>query len=327
MELDSSSIHRINSANSLYYLERFEEALDLYKEVYNRGDENLDSSNYKVIEILFRLERDSEALKWCSNSQVNSSKQLLNIGDNFLNSSEFQRALKVYNWVLNNSSGEINRKARGSKGTLLFKSDKFKESFDIFINLIKEKDDNYAVDEFIKNIREINDPLLINMIVDKLGAEESKKEFIPIYIELLDKLSFTQSNLDLTENLMGITDNSMDFYSLSYIKANYLVNSNIDESKSILKGILENPAVDNSVKAKSVFLMGSILTKENKAEEAASLYLNLYLNYPQAELTPEALYRSYSLLKEIDKEQSSKIRDILNREYSGSIWRKKANEN
>lgn len=326
-KLNSDPIYILNSGNSLYYLEKFEDSLSKYREVYP-VKEYQESANYKIIEILFKLNRDKEAVDWALNSSVNSFNQLLSIGGDFLNIGEYQRAEAIFNSVAKESSGDFNIKARSSIGKLHFLRGEYQNGFDIFINLILSSEKESILEEFLSSVKTINDPILITELLEKVEATGKRKLFIPIYIEIFNNLAYRGNYLEIVEDLLGKVTDRRYFYNLSYIQAYYLYSSNrSSEAKPLLKAILESDSVGNDLKGDSILVLGDILDREGLKEDAASLYLNLYLNNPNSELVPEALYRAYLVLSTYDIDQARKVSSILKNEYSESIWKKKLNEN
>lgn len=325
---DKLSIHKLNAANCYYYLEKYNQAIDLYKEVFFSDRNYKDSANYKIIENLFLINKDNEAIDWVSSVDVDSSEQLIDIADSFLYREEFERAETLYDFIENKYNDlEVSKRAEIKIAVLKYKTSYYKESIDMLINYI-ENDTvliNEAVHELVYIAENLEDPEIINFTINRIKDVKSKNYYIPVYIELIKYKIMEVESLNLIDELLNISKSRAYSDQLIFLKSNYYYSHGSYEiAESTIKSLIIRDNINVELKIDSIILLCEILSNLSREEEAVDLYLKIYINYPNYNQAEVSLYRAYNLSKKLDNiDNVNKIKAILKNEYKDSIWAKK----
>lgn len=328
IELDELSIHKLNAANCYYYLEKYSDAIGLYKKVFYSDDEYKESMNYKIIENLFLLNKDHEAIDWVETVDIDSSKQLIEVADSFLYKEELARAKTLYDFIIRQYAGlEASEKAEIKIAVLKYKTSNVEESIKMLIEFINRGGslNNEAVDELVYIIKNLEDPEIIEIAKKELDKISSKDNYIPVYIELIKYKIMDNDIINIIDELLNTSKDRLYSDQLIYLKSHYyLTHNNFETAEVIIKPLVTRENVSVELKIDSIILLCEILSNLERENEAVDLYLKLYVNYPNYEQAEISLYRAYILSKKLNNEDNIiKIKAILTNEYKDSIWTKK----
>lgn len=321
----------LNAANCYYYLNDYENALELYKDQFNKSDDNRDNFNYRIIEILFFLDRDTEAINWDMDNEIDSSSQILDLAEGYMFNGNYDRSLKILDYIINEYKGNKNSQdAVVTKSKLYYLKEEIQKSIDILADYLKGEDllsIDSAVDEFVHIVSSLEDLNNVEYVYNSIEEIGYKEYIIPVYIELIRYYITDINIINKITDLINIVTDKSNSDKLILLKSIYYYNQgSYEEAENYLKPLLVRENVDVTVKIESLLLLGDIYSVTDNKSEAVSLYLNIYVNYPGKEEAEISLYRAYTLSKESeDKTQMKKIKNILNSEYKDSIWTKKVN--
>lgn len=331
-----TSIYTFNAANCYFYLGDYPNALELYKDVALEDNKLKESAYYKVIEILFYLDRDEEGIDYVKKfySQVPKSDKsfdvIFNIGDNRLYNGDLDGALEIYNKILEIfNPGKNWEKARFRKGEVYFLKEDYKKSSEIYLLSIITEDSYYreSVYELVKLLSKVSNPRFTKEVITNLEESlEDKTRVIPLYTEDIRQTIINENTLERIDGLLSISRDRDEIDNLIYLRALHLYTVNdLEKASEAITPLLTRSEVVSDTKIEALLLQASIYEKKEMGREAIDLYLKLYLNFSKKrERASYALYKGLMITEDInDKELYNKLYNILKSEFSDTIWGKR----
>lgn len=333
--------NKFNAANCYLFMEEYDNALDLYISITKGSSEFKSSSYYKSIEILFKLDKNEDAINLVKefHEEFTTSELpgevILTQGDNLLYSGYVNEAITIYARIMEIFiNGEEWNKARYRLAESYNLNKEFEKSIYTYIDSVKDIDVYYedSVNNIVNILSEVSDPKLTEKVKLKLDSYITKKEIvIPIYIEYIKQSIDKEDIYNEIESLINISQSRDEINQLIFLKSLYYFSIlDLVESENLLKVLLERPEVGEAVKIDAIMLQAKIYIESDKLKEAIDLYLNLYVNFSNnIDESSNALYNGLLLTREIgDSQMEEKIFNILKSEYSETIWgRRVVNEN
>ncbi len=332
-ELTGRTIYSFNSANCFLYMENYEEALNLYLTVLKEASTLKSSSYFKSIEILFILERDTDAYRLVKqyNSEFPDSDLpgdvIITEADNRLFLNSIDKAIETYNEVMDIFPlDNYWYKARYRLAECYYLKSEYRRSINNYISSIKDNDlySENSVKEIKSIMSELVDPLLskeIKVLLDKNITE--KHRVIPIYTECISQGIVGDDPLKDIDELIQISRNRDEINRLIYLKSlTYYNLGDLEQSTQGLKTILSRPEVLDDDKIDSIMLQAQILDDMDLGGQAVELYLKLYINYSDKTTKASyALYKGLLITRKLDDARlEEKIIKIITSEYSDTVW-------
>lgn len=332
----NNTLYTFNAANCYFFMKEYNEALEMYKKVIGSDSSNKDSAYYKVVEILFFLNKDKDAYKWVEDFNKYSpdselpKEVIFTYADNKLNNEDYNRAISVYNEIINIYPQTIySEKARLKKAESYRLLKDYEKSSGIYIDLIVSSDNygNRSVLDLSYMLSEASNPMLTESVLDELIRYDIEKhDIVPVYIEAIKQNISSSDSLKMVEELIEVSRKRDEIDTLLYLKSlHYFSIDDLQKAESNLKPVLARGEVSVEVKIDSILLQGLILDNKGMKQEAIDLYLNLYLNFSDnRDRASYALYKGLLLTQEIgNSELEEKISSILLNEYKDTVWGKR----
>ncbi|OQY39581.1 MAG: hypothetical protein B6229_03505 [Spirochaetaceae bacterium 4572_7] len=337
IESDNSTIYLFNAGNCYYYIEDYDNALIQYQTVISRDSDLSSSAYYKVIELLFMLNRDSEGYQWVVKflntfpTSDTPGEIIISIGDNKLYEGDIDNAIITYNNIMSifPNNNKYWEKARYRLAEAYYLKKEFITSINLYLDSIifSDKFNKDSISHLLSILEERGDPELTTYVIDRLDRDVKEQyRVVPLYIEYIkERISPDTINTDI-DSLIAVSKSRAEIDQLIYQKAyNFYVIDNIDEAEVVLEPLLTRPEIEKNSKIDALFLKADILYIQKRFDETIDLYLNIYLNYSDlVEKASYALYKGLVISKEIDNTVLyDKIKNILSSEYSESSWGKR----
>lgn len=327
-----------NVANCYLNLKRFNEAIVYYQQHIDEDGEFKESSYYKVVEILYLLDRDDEAWDMIKEFHKNYPSSnfpkdlVINEADNRMYGGDTDAGITLYNKILEFFKGyPVWKKARFRKAEALYRNELYKESLELYSASIISND-SYADESVYKSVeilKELLDPeltLYVKELIDKKDGDRTS--LVPLYITYIEQFINSDDTLFIIERELGVTSRREESHQLIYLNAlYYYTRANYDSAEKHLLPLLSRGEVSDRLKIDATTLQGELMAIRGEYTEVIDLYLKLYLSYSDyTDPVSFVLYKALELAREIESPLIDRIENILRTEYKETYWGSRVDE-
>lgn len=333
-ELENS----FNIANCYLNLKNYDSALEYYFYHISQGGEYKESSYYRVVEILYLLKRDSEA--WDNikdfHREFPESRHpqdlIINEADNRMFGGDVEAGMILYNQILDYfKTYPVWNRARFRKAEALYRKELYRDALTLYTEIILSKDSytTESINKTVEMLNELLDPSFTLYVIEMVDHFSGDREIlVPLYITYIEQFIGEDSTIDIIERELSITKKQSESHRLIYLTALYYYNrGEYSEAESNLLPLMSRAEVGDSLKIDATTLQGELLAGRGEYNKVIDLYLKLYLEFSEyKEPISLVLFRALEYSREINSPLEEKIIGILRNEYSDTYWGSRLNE-